>query len=288
METFELRYFCAVARHENVHHASKELAVSPASLSKAVARLEAELGKRLFDRIKGRLRLSSHGRVLQMRAAEILRLEEATRAEIQGQSATIHARIAGPEILLLRFGTDLCRSIKRSNPNASIELQTTDEFRALEKLGTGDVQLAVVTSDVPKGFTVKRLAEVTFKVCVGRGHPLFRAASSQKPVPIASVLEHEFVCANYPVLGTISASQSMDGWRDDKFPRRIGIVTPSLRVIEEIVTQGDALTYLPDYHAEAMAVATITVTGCAYSCRQTVRLAAKKPGDAGWIAALFG
>ena len=50
METFELHYFLSVARFENVHRAAEHAAVSPASLSKAISRLEEELGAKLFAR----------------------------------------------------------------------------------------------------------------------------------------------------------------------------------------------------------------------------------------------
>ncbi|MCX6126924.1 MAG: LysR family transcriptional regulator, partial [Proteobacteria bacterium] len=75
METFELKYFLGVARSENVNLASKTLAVSPGSLSKAIARLESELGVKLFSRIGRNIRLTAEGRHLLERASEILRLE---------------------------------------------------------------------------------------------------------------------------------------------------------------------------------------------------------------------
>ncbi len=65
MEVFELAYFIAVAKHENMQPAASEIAVSPSSLSKAVKRLEDELSTKLFRREGRRVRLGESGRELQ-------------------------------------------------------------------------------------------------------------------------------------------------------------------------------------------------------------------------------
>src|SRR5258708_33483898 len=81
MEIFELRYFLGVAQTENIHRASERLRVSPGSLSKAVSRIEEELGARLFSREGRAIRLTDQGRYLKSKAIEILRLEESARSE---------------------------------------------------------------------------------------------------------------------------------------------------------------------------------------------------------------
>ena len=70
MEIFELKYFLAVAREEHIHRASEKLRVSPPALSKAIARLEDELGKKLFAREGRHIRLTDEGRALKARAFE--------------------------------------------------------------------------------------------------------------------------------------------------------------------------------------------------------------------------
>ena len=50
MDTLKLKYFSAVAESGSVRRAAELLRVSPPSLSKAVAHLEAELGLKLFIR----------------------------------------------------------------------------------------------------------------------------------------------------------------------------------------------------------------------------------------------
>src|SRR4051812_8467911 len=62
MDLTMLRQFLVVARLEHLSRAAGELRIAQPSLSRTIARLEAELGTPLFDRA-GRLRLNDAGRV---------------------------------------------------------------------------------------------------------------------------------------------------------------------------------------------------------------------------------
>ena len=62
MELLQLRYFVAAAREENVTRAAQKLHIAQPALSQSIARLEEEMGVRLFDRIGKRIRLNAAGR----------------------------------------------------------------------------------------------------------------------------------------------------------------------------------------------------------------------------------
>src|SRR3712207_2913498 len=111
METFELKYFLGVARVENIHRASEQLGVSPASLSKAISRLESELGVSLFSREGRNIHLTDHGRLLQKKASEIVLLVEATRFQLSGHQGTIRCNLVGPEVLLTGYGLNLAKEL---------------------------------------------------------------------------------------------------------------------------------------------------------------------------------
>ena len=50
MELLQLRYFCVVAKHQNMTKAAAELMISQPALSKTISALERELGTPLFVR----------------------------------------------------------------------------------------------------------------------------------------------------------------------------------------------------------------------------------------------
>ena len=75
----QLRVFWAVAHSESLTRAAKQLGVTQPSLSQQLAKLEAALGGRLFDRVNNQLVLTDAGRFL-LRKAEVV-LAELDEAE---------------------------------------------------------------------------------------------------------------------------------------------------------------------------------------------------------------
>lgn len=289
MEIFELRYFLGVARYENIHRASEKLNVSPGSLSKAITRLEDELAIKLFNREGRNIKLTDQGRLLQRRASEIVQLEESTKLEIVGLQGTLQVVIAGPEILLSKMGVAFSQTLKKKYPLAVFEFHATDDETALEQVSRGEAHLAIVTCDVPthKDFSSKILEETKFQTYVGIGHPLYKMAKTKKPVPVDEVLKFSFVSPSNPLLGKVGLKQSLDGWRDDQFPRKVDYLSSSLKLLEELVVSGKAIAYLPDYFCENINVEVLKVTGCPYSCAQKVKMVARNPKDIGWLNQIF-
>ncbi|MGZ3686891.1 MAG: LysR family transcriptional regulator [Bdellovibrionota bacterium] len=287
MEIFELRYFLGVAQTENIHRASETLRVSPASLSKAVSRIEDELSVKLFSREGRNIRLTEHGRYLRGKAVEILRIEESARAEISGMNAKLRVVIAGPEILLSHFGVKLVEKIRKRHPQSTVEYQACSDEQTSEKVAQGDAHLGLISGEAPRGITGKKIEEVTFKTAIGGSHPLASRARTGKKLDIAEVLNYGFVSPSLPYLGNVGVHQSLDGWRDDQFPRRVEHQTSSLKLLEKIVTSGKAIAYLPDYLVKDLGLTVLSITGCPYVCSQTIQLIARRPKEVGWIHSLF-
>ena len=288
MEIYELRYFLGVARFENVRKASERLNVSPGSLSKAVSRLESELGVSLFARERRNIRLTEHGRLLQKRATEIVQLEESAKHEVAGSSGAVNVAIGGPEILLAKFGMELCGRIKTAHPGARFEFLAVGDEDALSKVERGEAHLAIVSADLKNAeLSAKSICDVTFQTYVGAKHPLHRFAKEGKAARIEDVLEHAFASPDHSLLGKVGAKQSLDGWRDDRFPRRIEFLTSSLKILEELVVCGRAIAYLPRYFCESLAVKELKISGCPYECTQKIKLVARRPQQTSWLNRIF-
>ena len=283
MEIFELRYFLGVAQHENIHRAAERLHVSPGSLSKAISRIEGELGTKLFSREGRNIRLTAQGVLLQKHASEIVQLEESTRLAVSGHRGSIRVVIAGAEILLSKMGLFLSQRIKSKFPLSTFEFHAVSDSEAIEQVGRGEAHLAIVTTDPPSSLHSKVLEEATFQTCVGRGHKLYPLAKIKKAVPIEEVLAFPFASPNHPLLGQVGLKQSVDGWRDDKFPRKVEYRTSSLKLLEELVLGGTALAYLPDYFITGKEMEILKISGCPYACKQTIKWVARDPKQLGWL-----
>lgn len=289
METFELRYFLGVARSENIHKASEELHVSPGSLSKAISRLEDELAVKLFSREGRNIKLTDQGRLLQKRASEIIQLEESTRLEISGVKGSVQVVMAGSEVLLGHWGVEFTKKIKTKFPLSRFEFQGSNDLEALDKVKSGDVHLAFITSDIPAGgeLSAKILGETKFKTYLSENHPLYKRVKNKKPISVHEVLEHSFVSPSHPLLGKVGVKQSLDGWRDDQFPRKIEFLTSSLKILEGLVQSGKAIAYLPEYVGSNLNLEEIKITDCPYTCSQKIRVVARRPKELGWLNQIF-
>lgn len=280
-----MRYFLGVAKTQNIHEASEELHVSPGSLSKAIARLEDELSVKLFSREGRGIRLTEEGRLLQRRVSEIIKLEESARLELSGPKGVIQIKVAGAEILLSNWGLDFCQEIKKKYPLAQFEFIATDDKDALEKVENGEVHLAIVTNvSTHNNLTYKSIGEATFKTYVGKKHQL---SKKKKSVDVVELLDYAFVSPNRAFLGKVGSKQSLDGWRDDQFPRKVEYLTSSLKILEEIVVSGRAVAYLPEYLGESLGLELINVHGCPYSCQQKIKVVAKNPKEISWLNWIF-
>ncbi len=289
METFELRYFLGVAAKENIHKASETLHVSPASLSKAISRLEDELSVKLFARDGRNIKLTEQGRFLQKRASEIIQLEESTALELSGVKGTIQVVIAGAEILLSKMGIELSQQIQKKFPLSHFDFIASNDEAAIESVELGQAHIAIVTGEIfsDTKLSIKTIGQTAFQTFVGVGHPLYSAAKAHKEVPVSEVLKYSFVSPSSPLLGKVGIKQSLDGWRDDQFPRKITYQTTSLKILEEYLVSGRALAYLPDYFAENLKVESLKVSGCPYSCQQKIKMVTRKNQSLWWLNQIF-
>ena len=63
MNLQHLRYFSAIARCGTLSRAARELHVAQPALSATLAKIEEEVGVKLFDRVRGRLILNEKGKI---------------------------------------------------------------------------------------------------------------------------------------------------------------------------------------------------------------------------------
>ncbi|MDR1702829.1 MAG: LysR family transcriptional regulator, partial [Sporomusaceae bacterium] len=82
MGLLQLEYFKALAEREHLTQTAKELMVSAPSLSATIARLEEDLGCKLFDRDGRNIKLNECGKIYLRYASEVLSLLENAKKEV--------------------------------------------------------------------------------------------------------------------------------------------------------------------------------------------------------------
>ncbi len=161
-----LRILVAVARHGSLTEAARELHYTQPSISHHIARLEAESGAQLIQKVGRSIRLTDAGQMLADRAAEIIGRVDSAAAELSAR-----VNLEAGRVRIATYGTALVSILPEASaalaakyPGLQLEITDTHPPEALAMLRAGEVDAAIVfrydaTSPDPEGVRLTHIRD---------------------------------------------------------------------------------------------------------------------------------
>jgi len=199
LNVHHLELFYHVARCEGIVAACRQMpyGIQQPAMSAQVARLEEELGTRLFERRP--FRLTSAGRTLYDFIAPFFGRLEDIEQLVRGTLAHT-VRLAGLTEVMREHVPALLGRMRETYPDLKVTLQEIDQ-RGAERLiaeGEADIAITVLESRLPPGFRSSILARLPQGLLVLASSPYRRAADVLKAgaggrLPLISLPPHEML-----------------------------------------------------------------------------------------------
>lgn len=238
-----LRYFLAVAETGNFSRAAKAVSVTQPTLSAGIAKLERQLGARLFDRDRQGVALTPAGSGFLARARRIAAEYELALQDLQDAPEPSVLRVgvlntiptATVEWLLARHGSN--------GGNEVLELLDGSERDLAERLDRGRIDLALtVIRPHHARFRPELLTRERYLMVLPRDHPL---AGADMVEPEALAGDRMVVRRHCEALPEISRFFATRGVR----PRFVLKTTSDARVLA-VVRAGQGIGMMPESFAE--------------------------------------
>ena len=248
----QLRDFVAVVTHGGYRPAARALDVAQTGLTKSIARLEAQYGVALLDRL-------GKGVVLTADGAAFLRHAQAVILEAERAQACLHAAsqtgAAGASVTValgvsiepsLQLIPAVLRDFQHAMPNASVLLTQGVSSALLAGVRENRLELAVtrLPADFEDGdLAVQRLFDSESIIAARADHPLCGADQS---VDAAELSRYEWVIAGDPSQPAESDASIRELFDARGRPRpHVVAVTDSLFDVVAMLASGDCLARLP-------------------------------------------
>jgi LysR family transcriptional activator of nhaA len=144
----QLYYFYVVARAGSVTEGAKELQVAQPSVSAQIKTLESKIGRKLFERVGRRVRLSSQGEVIYGHCRRIFEAAEALEREIErGEHSESRLHIGVSTDIERPFLVEMISRISEIEGGISRIKMSSDSKDRLSSLLRTDALDAAITSE---------------------------------------------------------------------------------------------------------------------------------------------
>lgn len=241
-----LTAFVAAARHAGFAAAARELGQTPSAIAKSVARLEAELGIRLFHRTTRQVSLTPDGAAVLDRCAHIVDEVGALQAAAAGAKTGVRgtlrvdAPVAYGHAVVLPAVTELLRQ----HPALRIDLRFSDECVDLIREGLDAAIRIGPLAD--SRLVARRIDEQSLVTCAS---PVYLARHGTPASP-DDLVRHRCLLYRVPSSGRDRPWDYRQGGRATSVTPAGDVRLGDGAALTRLAVAGLGLVQVPDYYAQ--------------------------------------
>lgn len=238
-----MRYVVAVAETSNFTRAAEQCLVVQSALSHQIARLERELGAKLFERTSRRVRLTPAGEAFLPAARQALDAAERARAEVAATAGEIRGRLAVGAISTVA-AVDLPAVLEQfhlRHREVRISLRTSPSEELVERVRQGTLDVAFLGLPLgvrPQGVRGRELARGDLVAVVALDHPL----AGREHVDLHRLAEETFV--DFPA-GTAGRAHSDAAFAAAGVRREVAFEVTTADLLTRLIRHGLGIGMLP-------------------------------------------
>ncbi len=245
MDTLALESFVAVADEASFSRAAERLFVTQPAISKRIATLEEDLGVALFDRLGRQLSLTETGSSLLISARRILADLATSREAILslGDHVAGQLRLATSHHIGIHRLPSVLKAFTQRYPDVELDLLFLDSELAIDKVTSGDIELAIVTlpESEHKALSNTLIWQDPLVIVAAPDHPLCAKQRSRKH-SVKALSEHPAVL---PSRNTITRRILFDSLTPHPVRIKTALETNYLETIKMLVSVGLGWGVLP-------------------------------------------
>ncbi len=187
MDHRALQHFVILTDTLHFGRASELCHVSPSALSRNIRQLESETGVTLFDRDNRSVALTAQGRVFLDYARDALTQWDVVRHQLQESAGELQGEVSMycSVTASYSFLFELLSRFREAHPSIEIKLHTGDPEDAMQRVLSGDEDIAIgARPDVlPATLAFKPIATSPLVFIAAAGDERYAALNRRKPEP---------------------------------------------------------------------------------------------------------
>lgn len=246
MELDQLRSFVAVAEVRSFTRAASLAHLTQPAISRQIARLEGELGVRLFERYGRRVECTPDGKLLlPMAKAIVARADDATRMmrEHAGMVSS-RVRVGSTGTVFGHMLSPALASFIKSYPKIHLDLIERDDTLLEEDVFNGELDVAVVTAWGSSRAAVTHLLTEEILLVLRRDHRF----AGQASVSLADLADEPFL---FPGHSLNTANLLSDACRRAGFEPKVPYRANYIELAKALVRQGLGVALLPQMFVQS-------------------------------------